>query len=80
MFYFQIFQHRINVAVAKAQAYLERQVSSMTDDYVLAITSYALKLANSSFFDVAFNKLNSHAILKGSQNFIFQINVLNIIS
>lgn len=54
----------ISRAAAKAQAYLEAHVASMTDDYVLAITSYALRLANSAMFSTVFNKFNNHAIIK----------------
>ena len=63
----QSFQQKINTAAAKAQAYLEAQISAVTDDYVLAIASYALKLAKSSAFTTAFAKLNNDAIVKGNK-------------
>lgn len=62
----QTIQPKINAAALKAQRYLESQIASVTDDYVLAIASYALKLAGSSSFPTAFNKLNNNAIVKGT--------------
>lgn len=63
--FLQSIQQRINAAATKAQTYLESQMSVMTDDYVLAIASYALKLAHSSMFTTAFTKLNNDAIIRG---------------
>lgn len=57
-------KQKINIAAAKAQAYLEVHVPTLTNDYVLAITTYALKLAGSNMFPTAFSKLNSRAIVK----------------
>ena len=67
-------QNKVGYSAAMAQNYLESQLASMTNDYTLAITSYALKLANSRMFSTAFAKLNSHAIIKGNM-FIFIITV-----
>ena len=53
-------------SVARAKRYLEDQVDLMTDDYALAITSYALKLANSAKYATAFDRLNNHATVKGN--------------
>ena len=53
-------------SVERAQRYLEGHVDSMTDDYALAITSYALKLANNAKYAAAFAKLNNHATVKGN--------------
>ena len=60
------FKQKINTSAAKALGYLEAKISSLTDSYVLAIASYALKLAKSSAFATAFAKLNNDAIVKGN--------------
>ena len=70
MFCLQSFQQKINTAAAKAQHYLESQIASVTDDYVLAIASYALKLAKSTSFPTAFAKLNNDTIVRGIGIFI----------
>ena len=62
----QNIQQKINTAATKAQTYLESQISQVTDDYVLAIASYALKLAGSSMFTTAFNKLKNDAVVRGN--------------
>lgn len=49
----------------KARSYLEQQISTITDDYALAIASYALALSRSSDAATVFTKLNSDAIVKG---------------
>lgn len=46
---------------SKAVAYLERQLSEMTDPYAVAITTYALELAESPRANDAYNKLMSLA-------------------
>ena len=48
-----------------ATGYVENQISTTTDDYALAISSFALRLAKSSSADIAFAKLNNDAIVKG---------------
>ena len=70
MFCLQSFQQKINTAASKAQHYLESQIASVTDDYVLAIASYALKLAKSTSFTTAFAKLNNDTIVRGIGIFI----------
>ena len=70
LFCLQSFQQKINTAAAKAQHYLESQIASVTDDYVLAIASYALKLAKSTSFTTAFAKLNNDTIVRGIGIFI----------
>ncbi|XP_060581140.1 CD109 antigen-like isoform X3 [Ruditapes philippinarum] len=57
-------QQRINNAVTKATGYVESQLSTTTDDYALAISSFALRLAKSSSADTAYAKLNNDAIVK----------------
>ena len=54
----------------KARRYLEQQISSVTDDYVLAIASYALSLSRSSAAGTTFTKLNNDAIVKGKYMFV----------
>ena len=63
----QRFPQKINTSITKAQDYLEAQISTLTDSYVLAIVSYALKLAKSSTFTIAFARLNNDAIVKGNK-------------
>ncbi|XP_053399009.1 CD109 antigen-like isoform X3 [Mercenaria mercenaria] len=58
-------QQRINKAVTMATGYVESQLSTTSDDYALAISSYALRLAKSSHADAAYTKLNNDAIVKG---------------
>lgn len=48
-----------------ARGYVESQIATTTDDYALAISSYALRLAKSSSADAAYTKLNNDAIVKG---------------
>ncbi|XP_067663894.1 CD109 antigen-like isoform X3 [Haliotis asinina] len=55
-------QQRINKASTKAVQFLENQTP--TDDYSLAIITYALQLAGSTKADSSFATLNSHAIVK----------------
>lgn len=69
--FLQNIQQKINTAAAKAQTYLESQISKVTDDYVLAIASYALKLAGSSMFTTAFNKLKNDAVVRGNLLYFF---------
>ncbi|KAL4230965.1 hypothetical protein ACF0H5_011338 [Mactra antiquata] len=57
-------QQRINKAVSLATTYVDNQIQHTTDDYALAISSYALYLAKSSSADAAYNKLYSDAIVK----------------
>lgn len=56
---------RIQSAAAKAQTYLESQVTGMTDHYALSICSYALTLANSQAASTTFNMLMNDAVTKG---------------
>ncbi|KAK3100069.1 hypothetical protein FSP39_014251 [Pinctada imbricata] len=57
-------QQRIQSAVSKAVSYLNHNIMTQTDDYVLAIASYALELAHSQSADRVFAKLNADAIVK----------------
>ncbi|KAJ8297468.1 hypothetical protein KUTeg_023999 [Tegillarca granosa] len=57
-------QQRTQSAMTKATTYLESQISSLTDDYALAISSYALSLAKSSQAPAVFTKLDNDAIVK----------------
>lgn len=65
IFYSQSIREKIQNAAMKARIYLESQINTVTDEYVLAIASYALSLAGSSQADAAFAKLNNDAIVKG---------------
>lgn len=58
-------QQRINKAAGKAVAYLENQLPTIDDDYVLSLTSYALSLANSQQATTAFTMLMDDVIAKG---------------
>ncbi|XP_053399007.1 CD109 antigen-like [Mercenaria mercenaria] len=60
-----VFEQAIIKAVTMATGYVESQLSTTSDDYALAISSYALRLAKSSHADAAFTKLNNDAIVKG---------------
>ncbi|XP_071088378.1 CD109 antigen-like [Haliotis cracherodii] len=55
-------QQRIRKATTKAVRFLENETP--TDDYALAIMTYALQLAGSNKADSLFDTLNSHAIVK----------------
>nr|ADA77517.1 thioester-containing protein-F [Azumapecten farreri] len=55
---------RIQSAASKAQAYLEGEVSAMTDPYGLSICSYALTLASSQSSATTFQKLMAKAVTK----------------
>ncbi|XP_076081497.1 CD109 antigen-like isoform X1 [Mytilus galloprovincialis] len=55
--------HSITDAVTKAQHYLETNIYTVNDIYCLAITSYALAIRNSSYFDAVFKKLGTHAVV-----------------
>ncbi|KAL3880815.1 hypothetical protein ACJMK2_033022, partial [Sinanodonta woodiana] len=57
-------QERIKKATDKAVVYLESQLSTLTEDYPLAITSYALTLAHSNAANRVFATLESHAVVK----------------
>ncbi|XP_071127944.1 CD109 antigen-like isoform X2 [Mytilus edulis] len=57
-------QEKLQNAAMKARSYLEQQISTITDDYALAIASYALALSRSSDAATVFTKLNSDAIVK----------------
>lgn len=59
--------HSITDAVTKAQHYLETNIYTVNDIYCLAITSYALAIRNSSYFDAVFNKLGTHAVERGKK-------------
>ncbi|XP_048758952.2 CD109 antigen-like isoform X2 [Ostrea edulis] len=55
---------RIQTASHKAVTYLEGRVSQLTDDYALAIASYALALAKSGSATSTFTRLNNDAVVK----------------
>ncbi|XP_033743827.1 CD109 antigen-like isoform X3 [Pecten maximus] len=55
---------RIQSAATKAKTYLEGEVAHMTDPYGLAISTYALTLAQSSVSGSVFHKLMASAIRK----------------
>lgn len=57
---------RIQTASHKAVTYLEGRVSQLTDDYALAIASYALALAKSGSATSTFTRLNNDAVVKGN--------------
>ncbi|VDI01862.1 CD109 antigen [Mytilus galloprovincialis] len=61
--------HSITDAVTKAQHYLETNIYTVNDIYCLAITSYALTIRNSSYFDAVFNKLGTHAVEKDDMKY-----------
>lgn len=45
--------------------YLETEVSTLTDEYDLAIVAYALRLANSTNASLLWKKLESRAVSNG---------------
>lgn len=49
-------------AAAKAVNYLENQIDGIDDDYTMALTTYALELAQSDKKDAAFQKLMDRAV------------------
>ncbi|KAL5012796.1 hypothetical protein ScPMuIL_011347 [Solemya velum] len=57
---------RIAYSVARAVYFIESRINGMADEYVLAISAYALRLAGSQRYTSALTKLNSHAITEGS--------------
>lgn len=61
----QTAQQRIDAAAGKAVAYLENQIGTITDDYVLSLASYALQLANSQQAATAYSMLDKMAIKQG---------------
>ena len=73
----QTIQQKIKGAITKASAYIEAQIPTTTDDYTLAIGSYALTLAKRTSATQAFQKLNQDAIVKGIFSFadIFSKNI-----
>ena len=52
-------------AIDKARSYLENQLSTTTNNYTLAVMTYALVLAGSSRAGEAMSKLEAIAIKKG---------------
>ena len=56
---------RVTAAKGKAIAYLKRELPHITDDYILAMTTYALTLAGDSSASSAFARLTSDAVVKG---------------
>jgi hypothetical protein len=61
----QAIRTRIATARDKAVAYLKQQLPQITDDYILAMTAYALTLARDSDGDTAFTRLLGDAVTKG---------------
>ncbi|XP_064609177.1 LOW QUALITY PROTEIN: CD109 antigen-like [Liolophura sinensis] len=57
-------EQRIQTAAVKARGYLEAKLPTMTNEYSLAITTYALVLAQSTMAGTALHKLNARAINK----------------
>ena len=57
---------RVTTAKNKAIAYLKHELPHLTDDYILAMTTYALTLAGDSAAASAFTRLLGHAVVKGS--------------
>jgi len=62
---FQDAQTRIDDAAAKAVAYLENDLPTISDEYVLSLANYALQLANSDSAATAYNMLEKMAIMQG---------------
>lgn len=56
---------RVADAQTKAIAYLKQQLPTLTDDYILALTTYALTLAHDASSRTAFATLQSHAVVEG---------------
>ena len=56
---------RVTTAKSKAIAYLKQQLPHLTDDYILAMTTYALTLAGDSAAASAFTRLLGNAVVKG---------------
>ncbi|XP_064610073.1 CD109 antigen-like [Liolophura sinensis] len=55
---------KISAATAKSREYLENEVNHISDDYTMAITTYALMLAKSSRAQSALMMLNHEAVVK----------------
>lgn len=64
---YQSTEQRIQTAAVKARGYLEAKLPTMTNEYSLAITTYALVLAQSTMAETALHKLNGRAINKGKR-------------
>ncbi|XP_052794993.1 CD109 antigen-like isoform X3 [Mya arenaria] len=58
-------QQRISRSVSLATTYMESQIATTHDDYVLSLATYALTLAKSSSADAAYQKLQKDAIING---------------
>ncbi|WAQ99618.1 CD109-like protein, partial [Mya arenaria] len=56
---------RISRSVSLATTYMESQIATTHDDYVLSLATYALTLAKSSSADAAYQKLQKDAIING---------------
>ena len=64
------------MATQRALSYLESRVATTTDNYILSIITYALKLANSTMFTTAFDKLNRNSVMTGMCSCVcFQIHL-----
>lgn len=55
----------IEGAKLKAISYLKQNLHTITDNYLLAMTTYALTLARDPSAETAFTRLQEHAIVKG---------------
>lgn len=58
-------QTRLATAKSKAQGYLEREASTLSDPYSLAVASYALFKSGSKNVDLALSPLEKMSKMKG---------------
>ncbi|KAL5012797.1 hypothetical protein ScPMuIL_011348 [Solemya velum] len=59
-------KQRIDTAISRAVTYIGSRVFSLTDEYALSISAYALRLAGSHQYISALNKLNTLAVTEGA--------------
>ena len=57
---------RVTTAKNKAITYLKHELAHISDDYILAMTTYALTLAADPAASSAFTRLLNDAVVKGS--------------
>nr|KAG5689527.1 hypothetical protein BaRGS_008902 [Batillaria attramentaria] len=70
-------RQRVRDAQVKAVDYLKQQLPSITDNYVLAIVSYALALAGDPASTSALARLESKAVVEGTADTIIALQALS---
>ena len=62
---------KVKGAMSKALAYLETEVGTSTDPYILAMASYAFQLAGSSQAQLVLDRLEALAVKEGEWTFVW---------